>query len=148
MAFQFRLESVLTLRKNIEEQVQLKLAREQMVLSNYQAHLDNVDDERVKFSADMEERKKKTMKGNTFLFFMESMRILELQMHVLKNSIAGQQQVVEKAREELAWAMKDRRVIEVLREKALLKYQHEERRKEQNENDEQALLRHGKGILI
>lgn len=148
MPFHFRLEAVLTLRKNVEEQAQLKLAREQMVLSNYMAHLDNAQSERGKLAADIEERKKQTMQGNIFLFLMESMRILELQIHVLNNSIAGQQQVVEKAREELAQAMKERRVIEVLREKSLLSYQREERLKEQNESDEQALLRHGKGIVI
>jgi flagellar protein FliJ len=148
MAFHFKLETVLTVRKNVEEQVQLKLAREQMMLNNYQMHFENAMQERVKFSAEMEERKKKTMDGKNFLFFMESMRILELQMHILKNSIAGQQQVVENARQELAKAMKERKVIEVLRENDLLKYQHEERLKEQAESDEQALLRHGKGLMI
>ena len=95
-----------------------------------------------------EERKKKTMDGGKFLFFMESMRILELQMHILRNSIAGQEQAVEKVRNELAQAMKERKVIDVLREKDLINYQREERLKEQNESDEQALLRHGRGIII
>ncbi len=148
MPFRFRLESVLTVRKNIEEQVQLKLAREQMMLNNYQMHLQGVQADRLRFSADMEERKKKTMDGGKFLFFMESMRILELQMHILKNSIAGQEHAVEKVRNELVQAMKERKVIEVLREKDLLNYQREERLKEQNESDEQALLRHGRGFMI
>jgi flagellar export protein FliJ len=96
----------------------------------------------------MEERKKKPIIGSLFLFYMEAMRIQELQLRILQTTIAAQEKVVEKVRSELAEAMKKRKIIEVLREKELQKYLLETRRKEQNESDEQALLRHGRGILI
>ncbi|MFZ5772301.1 MAG: flagellar export protein FliJ [Desulfurivibrio sp.] len=148
MAFHFRLEAVLTLRKNLEEQAQLKLAREQLMLQRHQLRFAELQEKRRELCEAMEERKKKTMSGSLFLFYMEAMRIQELQLRILQTTIAAQQQVVEKVRSELAEAMKKRKTIEVLREKELQKYLQETRRREQNESDEQALLRHGRGILI
>jgi flagellar FliJ protein len=148
MAFHFSLESVLTVRKNIEEQMQLKLAREQMMLHNHQARLLDLQNRRRDLSEAMEERKKKPMSGSMFLFYMEAMRIQELQMRVLQTTIAAQGKVVEKVRADLAQAMKKRKIIDVLREKELEKYLLEARRREQKESDEQALLRHGRGIRL
>lgn len=148
MAFHFSLESVLTVRKNIEEQMQLKLAREQMMLHNHQARLVDLQDKRHELSEAIEERKKKPMLGRMFLFYMEAMRIQELQMRILQTTIASQKNIVEKVRADLAQAMKQRKIIDVLREKELEKYLLEMRRREQKESDEQALLRHGRGIRL
>ncbi|MBI4792923.1 MAG: flagellar export protein FliJ [Deltaproteobacteria bacterium] len=148
MAFHFSLESVLTVRKNIEEQMQLKLAREQMMLHNHQARLVDLQDKRHELSEAIEERKKKPMLGRMFLFYMEAMRIQELQLRILQTTIASQKNIVEKVRADLAQAMKQRKIIDVLREKELEKYLLEMRRREQKESDEQALLRHGRGIRL
>ena len=148
MAFHFSLESVLTVRKNIEEQMQLKLAREQMMLSNHQARLVDLQGKRHELSEAMEERKKKPMLGRMFLYYMEAMRIQELQMRIQQTTIAAQKNVVEKVRADLAQAMKQRKIIDVLREKELEKYLLEMRRREQKESDEQALLRHGRRIRL
>lgn len=148
MAFHFNLEPVLTVRKNIEEQTQLKLAREQMVLAAHEQRMADIRGKRAGLVSLMEEMKKKTMEAKTFLFYMESMRIIELQIHILTTTIAAQQQIVARVRTELAEAMKQRKIIDVLRENALQKYLDETRRKEQNESDEQALLRYGRGISI
>lgn len=148
MAFHFTLESVLTLRKNIEEQIQLKLAREQMILNAHQLRLEDLKKKRADLCLVMEEKKKQTLAVKIFLFYMESMRIQELQIHILTNTIAAQQQIVAGVRAELAEAMKQRKILDVLKENALLKYLDETRRKEQNESDEQALLRYGRGIVL
>lgn len=147
MAFQFRLEAVLTVRKNIEEKMQQKLAREQLTLQNHQLRHADLQQKRRQLSGEMEERKKKPVQGSMFLYYMEAMRIQELQLRMLENAIAAQQKIVEKVRAELTEAMKKRKTIDMLREKQLQEYQLEVRRKEQNESDEQALLRHGHGIM-
>ncbi len=146
MAFQFKLEAVLTIRKNTEEKVQQKLAKEQMMLQNHQLRHVDLLQKRQQLSEDMEERKKKPIHGNLFLYYMEAMRVQELQLRMLRNTIAAQQQIVDRARAELAEAMKKRKTLDSLREREYRKYQIEARRKEQNESDEQALLRHGRGI--
>jgi len=146
VAFQFKLEAVLTIRKNTEEKVQQKLAKEQMMLQNHQLRHVDLLQKRQQLSEDMEERKKKPIHGNLFLYYMEAMRVQELQLRMLRNTIAAQQQIVDRARAELAEAMKKRKTLDSLREREYRKYQIEARRKEQNESDEQALLRHGRGI--
>ncbi|MFZ5758626.1 MAG: flagellar export protein FliJ [Thermodesulfobacteriota bacterium] len=148
MAFHFQLEPVLTVRKNLEEQVQLKLGREQMVLNGQQLRLADLREKRAAIDRALEDLKKQTLPARTFLLYLESMRIHELQMHLLTSAIAAQQQVVERVRAELAEAMKQRKIIEALRENALQQYLAETRRKEQNESDEQALLRHGRGYAL
>lgn len=148
MAFQFRLESVLTLKKNEEEQIQLKLAREQMMLQHHHLRLTGLQEDRNRLGNLMEERKKKPMPTNLFLYYMEAMRVQVLQIHILKNTIAAQDKVVESVREELARATRARKTIELLRDKELARYLAESRRKEQNESDEQAILRHGREVLV
>ncbi len=148
MAFHFQLEPVLTVRKNLEEQVQLKLAREQMVLNGHQLRLADLRGKRAAIDRALEDLKKQTLPARTFLLYLESMRIHELQIHLLTSAITAQQQIVDRVRTELAEAMKQRKIIEVLRENALQQYLAESRRKEQNESDEQALLRHGRGRAL
>lgn len=148
MAFHFNLEPVLTVRKNREEQAQLKLAREQMILRGHEMRLSDLHDRRLELAGLLEEKKKKTLAAGDFLFLMESMRVFELQIHILGNTIAAQQRVVERMRAELAEAVKQRKIVDHLREKALLSYLDENRRKEQKESDEQALLRHGRERLL
>lgn len=148
MAFQFRLESVLTLKKNEEEQIQLKLAREQMMLQHHHLRLAGLQEDRNRLGDLMEERKKKPVPTNLFLYYMEAMRVQVLQIHILKNTIAAQGKVVESVREELARATRARKTIELLRDKELARYLAETRRKEQKESDEQALLRHGREVLV
>ncbi len=147
MSFRFRLESLLSLKINIEEQVQLQFAREQMVLNNHIVRLAGLENDRTELSGVFEEGKKKTMSGPKFLFYMESMRLMELRMHILKNTISDQENILEGLRHALAEAMRERKTIEVLRENELKKYLLQTRRKEQNESDEQALLRHGRGWM-
>ncbi|MFH1218120.1 MAG: flagellar export protein FliJ [Pseudomonadota bacterium] len=148
MTFHFKLEPVLTVRKNLEEQIQLKLAREQMILSNHQLRIKDLQAKRIELCKAMEEKIKHTMQARNFLFHMDSIRVLELQVHILINTIAAQKQIVARVQTELAEAMKQRKIIDVLRENALQKYLGEARRKEQNESDEQALLRYGRGIVL
>ncbi len=138
---------MLSLKRNIEEQIQFKFAREQMIFNNHRTRLAGLEDDRLRLAQAMEERMKKKIDGPTFLFFMESMRVQELRIRILQNTIAAQQQVVDKIRLELSEAMKQRKIIEALREKDLQHYLRESRRKEQNESDEQALLRYGRGTF-
>lgn len=146
MSFRFKLESLLSLKRNIEDQSQLKLARQQIILNNHRLRLAGLEKDRQELIVKVEEGKKKTMSGPKFLFYMESMRLLELRIQILKNTIAAQKNVLETFRKALADAVQERKTIEVLRENQLQKYLLQARRKEQNESDEQALLRHGRGF--
>ena len=144
MAYIFRLETLLVYRRNLEEQAQLALAQEIQNLVDHQSSLTDINDTRQRIAADFEERKKKSMSASMFSFCMDSIRRKERESEAQLVIIENQQAVVDKFRAKLGERVKDRKVIEKAREKDYRKYLQELHRKEQNEGDEQAILRAGR----
>lgn len=144
MAYIFRLETLLVYRRNLEEQAQLALAQEVQTLLDHQGYLADLHDTRQRIAEDFEERKKKSMSASMFAFCMDSIRRKEREIQAQQAVIEDQQAVVDKFRAKLSERVKDRKVIEKAKEKDYRKYQQEQLRKEQNEGDEQAILRAGR----
>jgi flagellar export protein FliJ len=141
--FHFRLQAVETIRHK-EELVQLKLGREQTILQNHRNRLALFQEERRQMIASLVDKEKKTMQGAMVQFYMEAIGSKEVLIGLLENTIASQEQVVKKVRHELAQAVKERKMVEVIRTRDFERFQAEQRRKEQNESDEMAVLRFGK----
>jgi len=148
MPFHFKLEPVLTVRQNVEEQFQFRLAREQMILNGHKTRLVDLEARRQEIIADFEELKKQLLSGARFGYFMDSIRIKEEQIRIQVNTVKSQEQVVEEARGKLTQAMQQRKIVEVIREKQLQEYLFDVRKKEEIENDEQVVLRHGRGSRL
>lgn len=148
MPFHFKLEPVLTVRQNVEEQFQFRLAREQMILNDHKIRLVDLEARRQEIIADFEELKKQPLSGARFSYFMDSIRIKEEQIRIQVNTVRSQEQVVEEARRKLTQAMQQRKIVEVIREKQLQDYLFNLRKKEEIENDEQVILRHGRGSRL
>ncbi|MDH5299650.1 MAG: flagellar export protein FliJ [Desulfobulbaceae bacterium] len=148
MAYRFRLETLLTYRRNLEEQAQLKLASDLQVLLGQQGRLADLQVSRQLLGEEFEEQKQKRLSGPFFSFYMDAIRHKEEAIEAQQAAIAVQQQVVEKSRLELAERVKSRKIIEKAREKDYRKFQHETLRKEQIESDEQAILRAGRKDLL
>lgn len=142
--FQFRLKAVETIRRNVEEQAQLKLGREQTILQNHLLRLAHLKEERLQMIDSLAEKEKTKVTGSMIQFYMESIRSNEVLGKILGNTIASQEQVVAQARQELTEAVKERKVVEVIRKRDYEKYLAEERKKEQDESDEMAVLRFGR----
>ncbi len=142
--FHFRLQAVETIRRNVEEQVQLKLGQEQTILQNHLVRLAVFKDERLLMIASLAEKEQKKIKGSLIQFYMEAVRAKEVLIKMLENTIASQEQVVARARHDLTEAVKERKMVGVIRKRDYGKYVAEERSKEQNESDEMAVLRFGR----
>ena len=145
MAFQYRLETVLTVRKNKEEQAQYKLAHEISILENKRQHLMKLSEQRLDLVHTIEEKKKQPISGSMYSFYTDSLQNIDRQIAFQKNAIRVQEQVMEKARGVLAAKVKEKRIVEKMKEKDYLEYVQELLRKEQIEHDEMAVLRHGRG---
>ena len=145
MPFHFKLEPVLTVRRNIEEQFQFHLAREQLALNGHRQRLANLEARRLEIISEFEELKKEPLSGARFGYFMDCIRIKEEQIHIQENTIKSQERVVEEARMKLSEAVQQKKIVEVIREKQLQEYLFEQRKKEEIENDEQVVLRYGRG---
>lgn len=144
MAYAYKLETLLTYRRNLEELAQQKFGREQHLLNMHRIRLDDLSNERRNLVAVFEERKKRRMNSAYFSFYMDSIRVKDQQIIVQKNTIESQKNVVETARKQLFERVKDRKIIEKAKEKDYQQYLLDSRRKEQNISDEQAVLRFGR----
>ncbi len=148
MAYRFRLETLLTYRRNLEEQAQLELGRQIQLLVEGEERLLDLRERRERTIADFQERQKRPLRGALFSFYMEAIRRQERAIEEQVAANVSQRQEVEKARQELTERVKSRKVIEKAREKDYQKFLHEFLRKEQIESDEQAILRFGRDDLL
>ena len=148
MAFHFKLEQVLTYRRNLEEQAQLNLAKVKTILDNFKRQLVNLKTERLAFIDNLEERKKKSVPAPEFSFYMECIETKEAEIEEQNTVVEKQKSIIEKARFALFERVKERKVIEKLREKGLQEYTKESIRKEQNELDEKATFRFGRSVQL
>ena len=146
MAFHFKLEQVLTYRRNLEEQAQLNLAKEKTILDNFKMQLATLTTERCAFIDSLEERKKKSVPAAEYSFRMECIEKKEAEIEEQNSVVAKQKRIMEKARFALFERVKERKVIEKLREKDLQEYTKESIRKEQKELDEKATIRFGRVV--
>ncbi len=121
------------------------MAREQMILKGHRDLLADLQAQRGQMLAEMEERKKRKIPGSLFMHYMNGIRSKELEIVMQQNTVASQEEVVAEIRSQLVEAMKKRKTMEVIREKDLQHYLREAVRQEQNQNDEQAILRYGRG---
>lgn len=145
MAYHYKLETLLTVRRNLEEQAQQKLAHELFVLANHKKYLAELAEQRLALFAVLEEKKQATISAAMFSFYVEAIHLKNRQLSFQQNAVLAQQEMIETVRAELLKKVKARKVVERLKEKDLLAWRQEMLRKEQIESDEQAVMRFGKG---
>lgn len=144
MAYHFRLETVLGLRRNLEELAQQKLARELTLLEEQRLRLAALKQERQDLIAEFEEKKHRQMLAPVFALFMEGIYRKEQEIEAGHALVEAQQGAVVRAREELAGKMRDKKVMEKARERDYQKFLLAALKKEQNEADEMMVLRFGR----
>ncbi|MBA3015634.1 MAG: flagellar export protein FliJ [Proteobacteria bacterium] len=146
MAYHYRLETLLTVRRNFEEQAQQRLAHELFVLKNHKKYLAELEEQRLDLFAVLEERKKHTIAAAMFSFYVEAIHAKNRQIAFQKNAVLAQQEMIETVRADLVTKVKARKVVERLKEKDFLVWQREVLRLEQLESDEQSVMRFGKEV--
>jgi len=144
MAYHFKLETVLGLRRNLEELSQQKLARELILLEQHKLHLAALKQQRQELIAEFEEEKRQQMLAPIFAFYMEGIFRKEQEIEAGLARIEAQQGAVAQARVELTVKVQDKKVMEKARERDYQKYLLAGLKKEQNEADEMMVLRFGR----
>jgi flagellar FliJ protein len=141
MAFRFKLEAVLSVRRNFEEQAQLRLAGEQVILDGHTKRLADLGTERSLIIDGLEDRKRAGMQASFFSLYVEGIRNKDRQIEAQTAAVEKQRQVVEAARMDLTERVKEREIIERLREKDYRNYLKGLLAVEQKENDDLMVLR-------
>lgn len=144
MAYRFRLETLLSVRRTREEQAQLAMAKEQRLLDELIDRLERLGEQRQRTIDDLEKRKHSRMSAPLFSLYLDGIWQIDLTIARQKDSIASQRQVLERFRQKVIAAVRDRKVMERLKEKDREAYLQEEIRRELAINDEQALLVFGR----
>ena len=142
MAYHFRLETVLTYRKNLEEQARLELAGEQMILDGHFKRLGKLKESRIKMADMLEKKKKQRMTFARFRFYQDLIENNKRETQQWNSTIESQRRIIERARQKLEERVKAAKIMENMRDRDFKKFQKELLRQEQNESDELALLRY------
>ncbi|MBU0673560.1 MAG: flagellar export protein FliJ [Proteobacteria bacterium] len=148
MVYQFKLETILTYRRNLEDLAQQKLAAEERILQGHRDLMADYEDNRRLTAQEFDSRKQGSISGPIFGLFIDAIKGLDLQIQIQQTRVQSQEKMVEAARSELVTKVKDRKVIEKFREQDHRKYLKEMIRLEYKEIDEIAVLRnkHGGGL--
>lgn len=144
MAYHFRLETVLGLRRNLEELAQRKLAGELTLLEQQRMQLAALKQQRQELIAEFEEEKHRQMPAPIFAFYVEGIFRKEQEVEAGQALVQAQLGAVARAREELTGKVQDKKVMEKARERDYQKFLLAGLKKEQNEADEMMMLRFGR----
>lgn len=144
MAYHFRLETVLGLRRNLEELAQQKLARELTLLEQQQMQLAALKQQRQELIAEFEEKKHRQMLAPIFAFYVDGIFRKEQEVEAGQARVQAQLGAVARAREELTSKVQDKKVMEKARERDYQKFLLAGLKKEQSEADEMMVLRFGR----
>jgi len=144
MAYHFRLETVLGLRRNLEELAQQKLGRELTLLEQQKQQLAALKQQRQELIAEFEEEKQQQMLAPIFAFYVEGIFRKEQEVEAGQARVEAQLGAVAQARVELTGKVQDKKVMEKARERDYQKFLLAGLKKEQNEADEMMVLRFGR----
>lgn len=144
MAFQFKLEKVLDYRKQLEEQAMQDLARArqaEQLEKERQANMRlDLAAQRITLNACINDASERWLVtsyiGSLEIDIKDSMRVLEI--------IAEE---ISRRQAELVARAQDRQLLEKLKEKEAKRHAHEEKLKEQRNNDETATIRFQKNAV-
>jgi flagellar FliJ protein len=133
--FIFKLQSILNLRKQKEDSVKNELANAMRRLEAEKRKLASLEytlDETVR---EFNEKTKKTT-VHELIEFNEYLSILNSRIKAQKENVNNAAQYVDKVREELVKAMKDRKIMDKLKDKQFEEFLLEQKQLEQKTNDE------------
>ena len=139
--FRFRFEQVLNVRKVAEEQVLQEFSEQVRGLEFEKERLRSIRGEKAAVLAELMRRQQGSLNAGEIgiaFGYIRDLRQREVAQVVL---IADREKALEGKREELAEAMKRRKIMEILRQKKFEQYWKEWNHKESVELNEQGIIR-------
>ena len=139
--FKFHLETVLNHRRNIEDGRQKELSFLKQAMDNELKTLDILKNARIAFSRELKDKQSKRITASESMLYHDYLDLLSEKIDQQKKRLQEVEKEVERKREELIVAMKDRKVLENLRKKNMDRYLKEVNRKEREFINEMATVR-------
>jgi len=142
--FKFKLQSILEYRVNIEEKILNEFSDLKRDLEEKRAVLKALVTERESLMNDLRNMQSVTMRVDdiaALVAYVENIRMKEKEQ---KNILHQAKEKVEKKRQELMEAVRNRKVMENLRDKHAAEYQKNLNELEQKNSDEMSMLKLGR----
>ncbi|NMA34211.1 MAG: flagellar export protein FliJ [Clostridiaceae bacterium] len=133
--FIFKLQSVLNLRKQKEDSIKNELANATRKLEAEKRKLSELETMLEDTVREFNEKTKKTT-VHELIEFNEYLSLLNSRIKTQKENVNNAAQYVDKVREELVKAVKERKILEKLRERQFEEFLLEQKKLEQKTNDE------------
>lgn len=147
MAFQFRFERILRLRRHKEEEKMNELGVEMKKLTDLINQVRQHKEHSELKLSELREKEKSSINVTELIAYRSYLSRLTVEESELNNRVQTQKEIVEQKRAELLEATKERKVMERLREVKEGEYWKEFWRKEEKETDDNfsSRLRHSQG---
>lgn len=133
--FIFKFQSVLNLRKQKEDSIKNELANATRKLEAEKRKLSELETMLEDTVREFNEKTKKTT-VHELIEFNEYLSLLNSRIKTQKENVNNAAQYVDKVREELVKAVKERKILEKLRERQFEEFLLEQKKLEQKTNDE------------
>lgn len=134
--FQFRLQQYLGVKEQIEEQKELEYARALRQVEEEKAELRRMVQERQDAIDNMRQALQRNISPVEIRRYNNTIERLKHHILVQEERVKAAEKFAEEKRQELVQAMKDRKALEIVREKALEEFNLEQNLAEQKQVDE------------
>lgn len=146
MAFSFKFQSILDLKQRIEDQKKSKYGEANEELKNQKDKLNVLIEERDYQFDLMREKGKEGVTPKELIVYNNYMDRLKRSIEIQTVVVEKAKVAVEKARQELVEASKQRKMFETLKEKKLEEYWEDYYKKEQAQLDEVVSYKYNGGV--
>ncbi|TYQ13160.1 UNVERIFIED_CONTAM: flagellar FliJ protein [Acetivibrio alkalicellulosi] len=140
--FIFRLQSLLNVKKQIEESLKNELGKAVLEYENQKNTLNQIENEKEELIGHINDETKKGILISVLRDYRKHIEYMNDRVKAQKEKVMMAGNNVDKYREELIKAAKEKQILEKLREKKYTEYQKEQLKKEQNFNDEIAAYKY------
>jgi flagellar FliJ protein len=147
VGFKFRYEALLSYRENVKEKAEVELWKAQTELNRTRELLRNYEESQQEGIKSLERNLMTRMPSEEVTIYSDYLSGLREKIVREKEDVVKWEKVVNKKREDLLAKAKEYRVIEKLKEKDFLKWNHLQLQIEQKKMNEVAVTRHGKEFL-
>ena len=137
--YKFSLEPVLKYRKLLEEDLQKDFAVLKRQLLDEKVRLSNFEQVRDRFRGELQQKQMKSFNVSDILLYTDFLQEVSKEIEKQSKKILEAEKRVDHKREELVGAMKNRKIIDRLREKGLKAHVQELSKKEQSLMNEAAI---------
>ena len=146
--FQFKLESVLKIRKQAEQEALIDLQEAESQLKKILDHIASLEKEILETETSLRSQARQALSAQEIAYHSSYIQLTRVKIEKMQDNMLRAKNNVEEKRQIAVKAMQERKMIEKLKEKRYSQWEKEIVEKERSQLDEIGTMRHSKKIKI